>query len=202
MARSAAALWFAPGALPPSARCLPVLEPTSVRSRWIRPSAPDCGRPGFPELSWPNGRQGTLSKAVTLLALSGAPVVQMGSADGTRRLILFPGAGHSVIGGVTMMWRHTRSLVLIYEQGSGSTSGWTEPRQRPACAFRPILRPRDGHGEQTEPTERDGLHPGHRRFLIFSMGRHFWSVNYPATCLRATPSPRSKIPAPDRVTGR
>jgi len=41
--------------------------------------------PRFPELPRPSGRQGTLTKAVRPLALSGAPVVEMDSAGGTGR---------------------------------------------------------------------------------------------------------------------
>lgn len=113
-----------PGALPSSGQLLPVMD--NDQGLQLLTQTFGAAQPWTWMLVWsrPNWRQGyswvpSVTEPVTLLAFGSVPVVQMDSLAGSGRLILFPGSGQTVIGGVTLTRRHTHSLILTYEPGSG-----------------------------------------------------------------------------------
>ncbi|MGC8474785.1 MAG: hypothetical protein ACP5NP_00385 [Acetobacteraceae bacterium] len=70
--------------------------------------------------SRPNRRQnsGRDQTPITLLSASGIPVVQIDSAPGSSRMVLFP-TGAATVLSTSMERRHTHALVLRYTAGSG-----------------------------------------------------------------------------------
>jgi hypothetical protein len=71
--------------------------------------------------SRPNWRQGTGSDAnpITLLASGSHAILQIDSAGGHNRLVLFPGIGEAVAS-TAMARRHTHSIILRYSPESGA----------------------------------------------------------------------------------
>ncbi|HQT78735.1 MAG: hypothetical protein B7Z80_06785 [Rhodospirillales bacterium 20-64-7] len=71
--------------------------------------------------SRPNWRQGSNadSSPITLLSVGGTPLLQVDSAGGTNRLVLFPGAGQ-VVASTAMARRHTHSIILRYLPATGA----------------------------------------------------------------------------------
>lgn len=117
-----------PGSLPAAGQLLPVMDP----DQGLRLPAQTFGSAAawtiFLVWSRPNWRQGGSTAPITLLTIGGTPVVQVDSSIGSGRLVLFPGAGQTVVAGVTMERRHTHALVLSFVPGSG-VNVWLDSTQ-------------------------------------------------------------------------
>lgn len=88
--------------------------------------------------SRPNWRQnsGRDGSPITLIASAGMPIVQIDSAGGQNRLVLFPGASQTVLP-VVMTRRHSHSLVLSNIVGGG-VSVWLDGAQIGSMLPNPI----------------------------------------------------------------
>ena len=99
----------------------PALDPGSG---WQIPSSSNNGGTNwtlFLVWSRPNWRQGSNadSSPITLVSVGGVPLLQIDSAGGSSRMILFPGAGQTVVA-TNMTRRHTHSIILRFSQTGGS----------------------------------------------------------------------------------
>jgi hypothetical protein len=129
----------------------PALDPTAG---WQVP-----GATASPTSSWtwylvwsrPNWRQGTNFNAnpITLLSIGSQPILQVDSAGGANRLVLFPGAGQIVVNS-NMARRHTHSVVIRYSPTSGADL-WLDDTQvarsipwSPGTLSGPVLLLHDG----------------------------------------------------------
>ncbi len=101
--------------------------------------------------SRPNWRQGTGFDAnpITLLTIGSEPILQVDSAGGPNRLVLFPGPGEIVVNS-TMARRHTHAIIIRYSPASGADL-WLDGVQiaqsvpwSPAALSGPVLLLHDG----------------------------------------------------------
>ncbi|HEX2944156.1 MAG TPA: hypothetical protein VHO91_24080, partial [Rhodopila sp.] len=110
-----------------------LLQPTlDPNSGWRMPQAIIAEN-----LSWtilivwsrPNWRQGSNADRcpITLLSAGGTPLLQVDSAGGTNRLVLFPGTGQ-VVASTTIARRHTHSIILRYTPAAGADM-WLDQAQ-------------------------------------------------------------------------
>jgi hypothetical protein len=88
--------------------------------------------------SRPNWRQnsGRDSNPITLMTSSGTPLIQADGQTGQGRLILFPGAGQTILTS-TLERRHTHSIVLRYTVGSG-IDVWLDNAKVATAATNPL----------------------------------------------------------------
>jgi hypothetical protein len=129
----------------------PALDPATG---WqVTGSAASATSPWTWYLVWsrPNWRQnsGSDTQPITLLSTGSQPVLQVDSAGGTGRLVLFPGSNQVVVS-TSMARRHTHSIIIRYSPAAGAdlwldgvrvaqTIAWT-----PATQTGPVLLLHDG----------------------------------------------------------
>nr|WP_294546294.1 hypothetical protein [uncultured Rhodopila sp.] len=91
--------------------------------------------------SRPNWRQnsGVDTQPITLLSIGSQPVLQVDSAGGNGRLVLFPGAKQVVVS-TTMTRRHTHSIVIRYSPSTGADLWLDGVRAATSVAWSPAAQ--------------------------------------------------------------
>ena len=86
--------------------------------------------------SRPNWRQGSNADTspITLISVGNVPLLQIDSAGGSSRMILFPGTGQAVVA-TNVTRRHTHSIILRFSQAGGADLWFDQSRVATGVGF-------------------------------------------------------------------